>query len=192
MRQAQVGPLSDGEQMMPGRGGRYWVPAMWSSVARGFRSDEDLKAIIATGPHAVLRVKADIDPPVLRVQTDGSWISRISDPAASRRLRRKGARGKDIPGVEVRVEDRSVPRLEVQFGQLAASWCGRDVRWGCCGRGWPEPPRSNRPPPVKRRAGRSLPARRPAAHRLGLPNPPTGHGAGSGSGRSTPLPPPST
>jgi hypothetical protein len=52
----------------------------------GFLSYEDLKTIIATGPHAVLRVKADIDLPVLRVQTDGSWLSRISDPAASRRL----------------------------------------------------------------------------------------------------------
>ena len=98
----QVGPLSDGEQTM--------ARVLWPRLGpgdvvvgdRGFLSYEDLKAIIATGAHAVLRVNADTDLPVLRVLSDGSWISRIADPAASHRLRRKGLRGKDIPGIEVR------------------------------------------------------------------------------------------
>lgn len=44
----------------------------------------------------MLRVKADTDLPVLRVLADGSWISRIADPDAARRLRRKGLRGADM------------------------------------------------------------------------------------------------
>jgi hypothetical protein len=68
---------------------------------RNFLSHADLTVIPATGAHAVFRVKAGVDPPVLRVCDDGSWISRIADPAASRRLRRKGLRGKDIPGIQV-------------------------------------------------------------------------------------------
>ena len=51
----------------------------------------------------MLRVKADTDLPALRVLADGSWISRIADPAAARRLRRKGVTGADLSGIEVRV-----------------------------------------------------------------------------------------
>jgi hypothetical protein len=43
-------------------------------------------------------------PQVLEVLPDGTWLSRIADPAASRRMRRrKGADPKDIPGIPVRV-----------------------------------------------------------------------------------------
>jgi hypothetical protein len=55
---------------------------------RNFLSYEDLTAVLATDAHAVLRVKAGVDLPVLAQLADGSWISRIADPAASRRLRR--------------------------------------------------------------------------------------------------------
>jgi transposase IS4-like protein/DDE family transposase len=100
---AQVGPLTDGEQTMA----RVLWPRLGSGDVvvgdRGFLSHEDLTAIVATGAHAVLRVKADIDLPVLAVLSDGSWISRIADPKASRRLRRKGVASADIPGIEVRV-----------------------------------------------------------------------------------------
>ena len=51
---------------------------------------------------------ADVDLPVLSVLPDGSWISRVADPAASRRLRRKRLSGKDIPGVQVRVIEYSL------------------------------------------------------------------------------------
>lgn len=104
----QVGPLSDGEQTMARR---LWPRLSGGDVVvgdRGFLSHADLAAIVAAGAHAVLRVKADTDLPVLRVLSDGTWISRIADPAASRRLRRKGARGADIPGIEVRVIEYTV------------------------------------------------------------------------------------
>jgi hypothetical protein len=104
----QVGPLADGEQTM--------ARTLWPRLGpgdvvvgdRGFLSYADLAAIVATDAYAVFRVKADVDLPVLRVCDDGSWISRIADPAASRRLRRKGVRGKDIPGIEVRVIEYTV------------------------------------------------------------------------------------
>jgi hypothetical protein len=105
---AQVGPLTDGEQTM--------ARVLWPRLGpgdvvvgdRGFLSYEDLTAIVATGAHAVLRVKADTDLPVLAVRSDGSWISRIADPKASRRLRRKGVASADIPGIEVRVIEYTV------------------------------------------------------------------------------------
>jgi len=104
----QVGPLSEGEQTMAHQ---LWPGLGRGDVVvgdRGFLSHAGLAAIVATGAHAVLRVKADIDLPVLRVLSDGTWISRIADPAASRRLRRKGLRGADIPGIEVRVIEYTV------------------------------------------------------------------------------------
>jgi hypothetical protein len=105
---AQVGPLADGEQSMARK--------LWPRLERGdvvvgdrnFLSHADLTAVLATGAHAVFRVKADVDLPVLRVLPDGSFISRIADPNASRRLRRKGLRGEDIPGIEVRVIEYTV------------------------------------------------------------------------------------
>lgn len=104
----RVGPLADGEQTMA----RLLWPRLGPGDVvvgdRGFLSHADLAAIIATGAHAVLRVKADVDLPVLRVLDEGSWISRIADPAASRRLRRRGVAGKDIPGIEVRVIEYTV------------------------------------------------------------------------------------
>src|SRR3989442_108228 len=64
---AQVGPLADGEQTM--------ARVLWPRLGpgdvvvgdRGFLSHADLSAIVATGAHAVLRVKADTDLPVLAV-----------------------------------------------------------------------------------------------------------------------------
>jgi hypothetical protein len=48
-------------------------------------------------------------PQVLEVLPDGTWLSRIADPAASRRMRRrKGADPKDIPGIPVRVIEYTV------------------------------------------------------------------------------------
>jgi hypothetical protein len=75
---------------------------------RGFLSHDDLRAILATGAHAVLRAKADWDLPVLEVNPDGSYQSRIADPDASRRLRRKKTPRHLIPGIPVRVIEYSV------------------------------------------------------------------------------------
>ncbi|MGH2671050.1 MAG: transposase, partial [bacterium] len=54
------------------------------------------------------RAKSDVDLPVLDVLDDGTYISRIADPAASRRLRRQGKSGADIPGITVRVIEYAV------------------------------------------------------------------------------------
>ena len=52
--------------------------------------------------------ESDIDLPVLDVLPDGTYLSRIADPAASRRMRRTGADPEDIPGIAVRVIEYSV------------------------------------------------------------------------------------
>jgi hypothetical protein len=104
----RVGGLAEGEQTMARHLWPLLGPGDLVVGDRNFLSYEDLRAILATGAHAVLRVKADTDLPVLRVLEDGSWMSRVADPAASRRLRRKGVAGKDIPGTEVRVIEYTV------------------------------------------------------------------------------------
>lgn len=57
------------------------------------------------------RAKSDIDLPVLEVLSDGTYRSRIAEPAAAKRLRRQGADPTDptdIPGIDVRVIEYSV------------------------------------------------------------------------------------
>jgi hypothetical protein len=90
---------------------------------RNFLSYEDLAAIVAAGAHAVLRVKAGVDLPVLRALGDGSWISRIADPAASRRLRRRQQKvpAAQIPGIEVRVIEYTVETEPDQHGEHEVS-----------------------------------------------------------------------
>src|ERR1035437_849004 len=75
---------------------------------RNFLSHGLLKDVLAAGVHVLWRARSDVDLPVLQVLPDGTWLSRIADPAASRRMRRKGAAGKDIPGSTVRVIEYSV------------------------------------------------------------------------------------
>jgi hypothetical protein len=70
---------------------------------RNFLSHGLLADVLAAGVHVLWRAKSDVDLPVLQVLPDGTYLSRIADPAASRRLRRKGASGGDIPGITVRV-----------------------------------------------------------------------------------------
>jgi hypothetical protein len=104
----QVGPLSVGEQTM--------ARSLWPLLKGGdlvvadrlFLSHEDLAAVVATGADAIFRVKADVDLPVLEVLADGSFLSRIADPAVSARLRRCKTAPKDIPGITVRVIEYSV------------------------------------------------------------------------------------
>ena len=58
---------------------------------RNFLSHGLLKDVLDAGVHVLWRAKSDVDLPVLEVLADGTWLSRIADPAASRRMRRKGA-----------------------------------------------------------------------------------------------------
>ena len=75
---------------------------------RNFLSHALLKEVLAAGVHVLWRAKADVDLPVLRVLPDGTYLSRIADPEASRKMRRKGADPRDIPGIEVRVIEYTV------------------------------------------------------------------------------------
>jgi hypothetical protein len=75
---------------------------------RNFLSHGLLEEVLAAGVHVLWRAKSDVDLPVLGVLADGTWLSRIADPGASRRMRRKGASGGDIPGIPVRVIEYSV------------------------------------------------------------------------------------
>ncbi|MCA1675485.1 MAG: IS4 family transposase [Actinobacteria bacterium] len=75
---------------------------------RNFLSHGLLSDVLATGAHVLWRAKSDIDLPVLEVLCDGTYRSRIADPVAAKRLRRKGAAPQDIPGIDVRVIEYSV------------------------------------------------------------------------------------
>jgi hypothetical protein len=90
---------------------------------RNFLSYEDLAAIGATGAHAVLRVKAGVDLPVLARLGDGSWISRIAEPAAARRLRARKQKvpAAQIPGIQVRVIEYTVETEPDSHGEHQVS-----------------------------------------------------------------------
>jgi hypothetical protein len=75
---------------------------------RNFLSHGLLTDVLAARLHVLWRAKSDVDLAVLQVLPDGTYLSRIADPAASRRMRRKGADGKDIPGITVCVIEYSV------------------------------------------------------------------------------------
>jgi hypothetical protein len=64
--------------------------------------------VLATGAHVLWRARADIDLPVVSVLDDGTYTSRVADPKTSRRLRREGKSGADIPGITVRVIEYAV------------------------------------------------------------------------------------
>jgi len=105
---AELSPLAAGEQplalkLLPRLGRGDLVLA-----DRNFLSHALLGAFADAGVHVLWRVKRDVDLPVLEVLPDGTYLSRIAGPAASRRMRRKGADPRDIPGIAVRVIEYSV------------------------------------------------------------------------------------
>jgi hypothetical protein len=105
---AGMSPLATGEQPLArGLLGRL-SPGDLLLADRNFLSHGLLKDVLAAGVHVLWRAKSDVDLPVLEVLPDGTWLSRIADPAASRQMRRKGAAPKDIPGITVRVIEYSV------------------------------------------------------------------------------------
>ncbi|WP_327048338.1 IS4 family transposase [Microbispora sp. NBC_01189] len=105
---AEVGPLADGEQTLARK---LWPKLGENDLVvadRLFLSHEDLAAITATGAHAIFRVKAGVDLPILEVLDDGTYRSRIADPDQARRLRRKKTDPAGIPGISVRIIEYSV------------------------------------------------------------------------------------
>jgi hypothetical protein len=105
---AATSPLATGEQPLARQLLGKLAPGDLLLADRNFLSHGLLKDVLATGVHVLWRAKSDVDLPVLEVLADGTWLSRIADPAASRRMRRNGADPKDIPGITVRVIEYSV------------------------------------------------------------------------------------
>ena len=104
----RLSPLATGEQPLARQLLGKLAPGDLLLADRNFLSHGLLADVLAAGVHVLWRAKSDVDLPVLEVLPDGTWLSRIADPAASRRMRRKGADPADIPGITVRVIEYSV------------------------------------------------------------------------------------
>jgi transposase IS4-like protein/DDE family transposase len=106
---AALSPLATGEQALARRLLGKLSPGDLLLADRNFLSHGLLAEVLAGGVHVLWRAKSDVGLPVLGVLPDGTWLSRIADPAASRRIRRrKGADPKDTPGIPVRVIEYTV------------------------------------------------------------------------------------
>jgi hypothetical protein len=105
---AALSPLATGEQPLARQLLGKLAPGDLLLADRNFLSHGLLADVLAAGVHVLWRAKSDVDLPVLEVLADGTWLSRIADPAASRRMRRNGADPKDIPGITVRVIEYTV------------------------------------------------------------------------------------
>ena len=105
---AALSPLAIGEQPLARQLLGRLAPGDLLLADRNFLSHGLLADVLAAGVHVLWRAKSDVDLPVLQVLADGTWLSRIADPAASRRMRRNGADPKDIPGITVRVIEYTV------------------------------------------------------------------------------------
>ena len=105
---AAMSGLATGEQQLARRLLAKLNPGDLLAADRNFLSHRLLAEILDAGVHVLWRAKSDVDLPVLQVLPDGTWLSRIADPAASRKLRRKGAGPQDIPGIPVRVIEYTV------------------------------------------------------------------------------------
>jgi Insertion element 4 transposase N-terminal/Transposase DDE domain len=105
---AATSGLATGEQALARQLLAKLAPGDLLLADRNFLSHGLLAEVLAAGVHVLWRAKSDAGLPVLQVLADGTWLSRIADPAASRRMRRTGASGGDIPGITVRVIEYSV------------------------------------------------------------------------------------
>ncbi len=105
---AALSPLATGEQALL----RQLLPRLSRGdlllADRNFLSHGLLADVLAAGVHVLWRAKSGVDLPVLQVLADGSYRSRIADPAAARKMRRKGTDPRDIPGIPVRVIEYTV------------------------------------------------------------------------------------
>jgi hypothetical protein len=105
---ARLSPLATGEQPLARQLLARLQPGDLLLADRNFLSHGLLAGVLAAGVHVLWRAKSDVDLPVLEVLPDGTYLSRIADPAASRRMRRRGAGSCDIPGIPARVIEYTV------------------------------------------------------------------------------------
>jgi hypothetical protein len=107
---AKLSGLATGEQPLARQLLARLAPGDLLLADRNFLSHDLLAGVLAAGVHVLWRARSDVDLPVLDVLPDGTYLSRIADPAASRKMRRRkgGADPRDIPGIAVRVIEYSV------------------------------------------------------------------------------------
>ncbi len=105
---AALSALATGEQPLTRQLLGRLSPGDLLLADRNFLSHGLLADVLAAGIHVLWRAKSGVDLPVLEVLEDGTYLSRIADPAASRGMRRRHADPKDIPGITVRVIEYSV------------------------------------------------------------------------------------
>jgi hypothetical protein len=105
---AALSPLATGEQPLARQLLAKLRPGDLLLADRNFLSHELLGEVLAAGVHVLWRARSDVDLPVLGVLPDGTYLSRIADPAASRKMRRRNADPRDIPGISVRVIEYTV------------------------------------------------------------------------------------
>ena len=112
---AELSPLATGEQALARQLLTRLRPGDLLAADRNFLSHGLLAEVLAAGVHVLWRAKSDVGLPVLEVLADGTWLSRIADPAASRKMRRKGA-----SGVAVTVSDCRLPVAAAEFAVAVA------------------------------------------------------------------------
>src|SRR5258708_5696546 len=105
---AELSPLATGEQALLRQLLARLSPGDLLLADRNFLSHGLLADVLAAGVHVLWRAKSDVSLPVLEVLPDGTYRSRIADPDASRKMRRKSAGLRDIPGIAVRVIEYTV------------------------------------------------------------------------------------
>jgi Insertion element 4 transposase N-terminal len=86
---AELSPLAAGEQPLAVKLLGRLAPGDLVLADRNFLSHGLLSAFTGAGVHVLWRARSDVDLPVLEVLPDGTYLSRIADPAASKRMRRK-------------------------------------------------------------------------------------------------------
>jgi Insertion element 4 transposase N-terminal/Transposase DDE domain len=85
-------------------------PGMLMLADRGLYSYKMITAVAAAGADFCVRVKGDIDLPVLEWLPDGSYRSYVADPVNKTNKLASGSRAlTDLPGLHVRVVDYDVP-----------------------------------------------------------------------------------
>jgi len=98
---AAVGPLGTGERKLAQGLAGCLRPGMLLLADRGFYGWDLWNTAAGTGAHLLWRVQGGLHLPAVRELPDGSWLTRIDDPAAVRRRTRKNGerrrRGSRLP-----------------------------------------------------------------------------------------------
>jgi hypothetical protein len=112
---AEIGRKGEGEETLAGRilSSSAIEPDMLVMVDAGLYSYQHLRLVTDAGADALFRVGANVDLPLIKWFSDGSYLSYIADSDAKRRMSVKLRSGEveitELPGLYVRVVDYEVP-----------------------------------------------------------------------------------